>query len=255
MIYGQSRLIYRLNMYMHDLIIFIGAFISEMLGTLSGFGSSTFFVPLASFFENFQLVLALTAILHCFGNLSKFFLFRKNLNFDSVVKFALPSIVLTALGAYLTTHISTMFLEKALGVFLVLFGAYKLFLKNRLLSLSNTKAVALIGLSGFLTGFVGTGGAVRGVVLSALHLPKESFVVLSSSIDFGGDVVRAGIYLTNGYMDWTQWFYIPLLLLAGFLGSYVGKKILTRINQDQFEIIVSIFLIIAGITMLTGKQT
>lgn len=59
----------------HDFLLTFLAFISEAIGTLSGFGSSTFFVPLAILVESFTFVLALTAILHCFGNLSKILLF------------------------------------------------------------------------------------------------------------------------------------------------------------------------------------
>ena len=67
----------------HDGGLIILAFLSETIGTVSGFGSSTFFVPTAIFFESFKLVLALTALLHIFGNISKLILFKRN--FDRVL--------------------------------------------------------------------------------------------------------------------------------------------------------------------------
>ena len=51
-------------MQWHDIGLGFLAFISETVGTVSGFGSSTFFVPMAVFLESFHMVLALTAILH-----------------------------------------------------------------------------------------------------------------------------------------------------------------------------------------------
>ena len=49
------------------------ALICEIIGTVGGFGSSVFFVPVAQFFFSLKIVLGLTAILHVFSNLSKIF--------------------------------------------------------------------------------------------------------------------------------------------------------------------------------------
>ena len=46
------------------------ALIAEILGTLSGFGSSILFVPLASYFFDVKEVLGITAMFHVFSNLS-----------------------------------------------------------------------------------------------------------------------------------------------------------------------------------------
>ena len=53
------------------------ALLAEIVGTISGFGSSILFVPLASYFIDFKLVLGITAVFHVFSNLSKIFLFQK----------------------------------------------------------------------------------------------------------------------------------------------------------------------------------
>ncbi|MGB5377203.1 MAG: sulfite exporter TauE/SafE family protein, partial [Muriicola sp.] len=56
------------------------ALLAEILGTIGGFGSSVFFVPLGNFYFDFYSVLGLTAIFHLSSNLSKIFLFKKGLN-------------------------------------------------------------------------------------------------------------------------------------------------------------------------------
>ncbi len=233
----------------HDLALVFSAFVSEILGTLSGFGSSTFFVPIALQFESFQLVLALTALLHCFGNLFKMFLFRKDFLWAHFFQLAIPSVLMTGVGALMTVTFNTDLMTQILGAFLILFSIYSLFIKKRALLLPKWLAIFFSALSGFLTGFVGTGGALRGLALSAMQLPKNSFVALSSSIDIGGDFLRAFIYVKNGFMDWNQWYYLPLLALAAFAGASLGKKILNKINQNLFEKIVAIFILLSGISM------
>jgi uncharacterized membrane protein YfcA len=44
--------------------------IVEVLGTIGGFGSSLFFVPIASYFLDFHSVLGITALFHVLSNLT-----------------------------------------------------------------------------------------------------------------------------------------------------------------------------------------
>ena len=77
---------------------------------------------------------------------------------------------------------------------------------------------------------------------------------MSASIDLCGDLLRAGIYINNGYMDWDHWFYIPLLGLAAFFGAMLGKIILQKMHQKLFEKIVAILIFISGFAMVFGSN-
>jgi uncharacterized membrane protein YfcA len=61
-------------------LFYILAFFAEVLGTISGFGSSILFVPIASLFFDFHLILGITAVFHVFSNISKIALFRKGID-------------------------------------------------------------------------------------------------------------------------------------------------------------------------------
>ena len=92
------------------LFIFL-AFVSEILGTISGFGSSILFVPIASIFFDFKHVLGITAIFHVFSNLSKLALFRHGINKELVIKIGIPAIIFVIFVAYLTTFLPTEKIE------------------------------------------------------------------------------------------------------------------------------------------------
>ncbi|MDX1550365.1 MAG: hypothetical protein R3278_07445, partial [Lysobacter spongiicola] len=47
------------------------ALLAEVAGTVGGFGSSVFFVPIANFFFDFESVLGITALFHLASNASK----------------------------------------------------------------------------------------------------------------------------------------------------------------------------------------
>ena len=61
----------------HQALFLFLALIAEVLGTIGGFGSSLFFIPIASYFLDFQSALGITALFHLSSNLSKLGLFRK----------------------------------------------------------------------------------------------------------------------------------------------------------------------------------
>lgn len=237
-------------MKLHDFLLLAFSYFSELIGTISGFGSSTFFVPLAIAIESFGFVLALTAILHCFGNISKIVLFKKSLPKNLALQLGFPSVVLAGIGALLSSRFSSDLLLQILGGALVVISALTLLKKKAIRSPTHKFSILLCSVSGFLTGLVGTGGAIRGMALTMLHLEKNTFVALSAAIDLGGDLLRAGIYLYNGNMDWKQWFYIPLLGITAVLGALTGKKVLMRIDQRGFERLVAIFVFVSGLAMI-----
>jgi uncharacterized membrane protein YfcA len=234
----------------HDLLLGILAFFSEILGTVSGFGSSTFFVPVALRFETFHLVLALTSLLHCMSNLVKIFLFKTGPVDKRFWIAAAVAVPLTALGAYLSRLIDSRTASLLLGVFLVLFGFLRFFHIDQLKLKNVSVSFLFLALSGFLTGLIGTGGSLRGLALSTLQLSSFQFVFYSSLIDLGGDILRAGIYIEMGYMDWSQAFYLPILFAASWVGAHTGKKILNKIPLPTFEKILSVSFVLSGLILV-----
>ncbi len=235
---------------MQAVLFFLFAFICEILGTLAGFGSSVIFVPLANFFYSASLVLSLTSILHVFSNTSKIWLFWKHIDWKLFWMYGIPSLVLTIVGALLTNVYPSTYIEWGLAIFLIFFSALLLVFPHLKLNAVPSNAILSGGLAGFLAGFMGTGGAIRGMSLVAFNLEKSAFVGTSAAIDFGVDFSRMIIYFQNGFFDWKYLTYVPLLFVASFLGSYIGKKLLDRISADYFRRVVLLLIFFIGIAMI-----
>lgn len=237
-------------MHYHDILLITVAFLAEVLGTLSGFGSSTFFLPLATRFESFRLVMVLTAILHCFGNTSRVILFWESRDWSNFLKLMPAFVVMTVIGAWYSALIDRFLFEKILGAILILMSFVLLIRISVIAKFGSPFAILLTSLSGLFTGLIGTGGALRGVALSILNLQPNTFVFLSASIDFGGDLLRTIIYLKNNYMEWNQWFYIPLLGVSSYFGSLTGKRLLSQVNARIFKIIIAAIVFASGVLLL-----
>ncbi|HQQ94667.1 MAG TPA: sulfite exporter TauE/SafE family protein [Bacteroidia bacterium] len=227
-------------------IFYILAFIAEVLGTISGFGSSILFVPLASIFFDFHLILGITAVFHVFSNLSKIILFRKGVDKRIVLQLGIPAVIFVVLGAWVSKLVPIREMELVLSLLLAGTSVFILLYSSKPLEQSLRNLVGGGIASGFIAGLVGTGGAIRGLVMRAFELEKEIFVASSAFIDMGVDSSRALVYYLNGYMNRDLLYLLPALILISFVGTLAGKRILNRIPQNVFMYIV------VGLVLITS---
>jgi uncharacterized membrane protein YfcA len=226
------------------------AFFSEVAGTVAGFGSSVFFVPLAGFFFDFHQVLALTSILHVFSNAAKLVLFRSHVQWRLLLLLGIPSTIFVIVGAFLSARLEFKYTELILGLFLIAFSAFFLLRPRAKLSPRPLNAVTAGGAAGFLAGLIGTGGAIRGLALGAFDLEKNVFVATSAAIDSGVDFSRMIIYLRSGFLAVESFWFVPALFVIAFAGSYTGKLLLNKIQQKSFRKIVLVLVFLIGLTTL-----
>lgn len=233
-----------------NILFLLAALICEILGTLGGFGSSVFFVPVAQFFYSFQLVLGITSLLHVFSNISKIILFGKHIDYRLMYFYGVPGILLVLVGAYLTTQVKLEYAQLALGIFLVLFSIVLLYYDNLKLKATQGSAVISGGLAGFIAGFCGTGGAIRGISMAAFALPKNVFVGTSAAIDLGIDISRSIVYVQHDYFTPDLLWMIPYLIGISYLGTLIGKKWLARIPEATFRKVVLFLVLSVGSVIL-----
>jgi len=234
-----------------DLVVFfVLTLLAEIIGTIGGFGSSLFFVSIFQFIYDFQLVLALTGLLHVFSNTAKVFLFWKAIDWKLTLWIGSSSLLLAVGGAYLTRYVELEYARLVLGCFLLVFSVF--FFVNPDFSAKPVLKTSLLGggVAGFLAGFIGTGGAIRGLVLASFNLERNLFVGTSAAIDFGVDLSRTWIYIDAGYFGNAPLVYIPLLFVASLLGSYLGKLALARISQELFRKVLLGLIFLVGVSLI-----
>ena len=229
-----------------NFIFLLLAMVAEVIGTIGGFGSSVFFVPLGNFYFDFYSVLGLTAIFHLSSNLSKILLFKKGLDKKLLLNIGVPSVVFVIVGGLVSKWLKSDLLEIALGLFLV--GFSLLFLIKSEIKISPNRKNAVIGgtFSGFSAGLLGTGGAIRGLTMAAFNLEKSVFLATSAVIDFMIDFSRTFVYYNNGYIHKHDLKYIPFLFLIGLVGSFFGKKLLAYIPQSKFRKLSLLLILVIG---------
>lgn len=226
------------------------ALVAEILGTVGGFGSSLFFVPIAGYFLDFQSVLGITALFHVSSNLTKIAFFRKGVDKRLLLSIGIPAVLFVIIGAAAGKYLDGRILNILLAGFLILLSLFFLIARSFVLkpTLSNSITGGII--SGLMAGLLGTGGAIRGMVLAAYNLKIEVFIATSAIIDLAIDASRSVVYTLNGYVHTHDLYLVPILLVVSIVGTYIGKLILKRMSDKQFKSIVLILVLITGVVTL-----
>jgi len=240
---------------MIEALFFISAFIAEVVGTIAGFGSSTIFLPLALFFVDFKVALILVAFFHIFGNIGRITFFRHGLDKRLILIFGVPSVILTILGAVLVNYAPQNVLKLVLGIFLLVFSVFSIMKPGFKFKPSRKNAVVGGGLSGFLAGLIGTGGAMRGAFLTAFNMKKEKYIATAAAIALVVDITRIPIYFGSGFLEPQFYQYIPALFVIAIVGSYTGRRIVNKIPQNIFRKLVLIIIALISVKfILDGIQ-
>ena len=229
---------------------FLTALFAEVIGTIAGFGSSTILLPLALFFFNFTTALALVAFFHLFGNLSRVGFFRAGLDKNTIIKFGIPSVIFSLIGALLVKYISQDLLKGILGLFLLVYSIALLWKDNIKIKQSPFNTFLGGSVSGFLAGLIGTGGALRGAFLTSFNLPKEKYIATSAFIAIVVDATRIPSYLKEGFLASSYNWYLLFLFPIAIGGSFIGKRIVKKVPQKSFKKVVLIAILLVSIKFI-----
>ncbi len=251
-------------------IICIVALLGSALTFFSGFGLGTLLVPAFAIFFPIEIAIALTAIVHFLNNLFKLTLVGKNANKSVILRFGVPAISSSFLGAYALTLLIDMQPIIEYGAFgkifmvtpvkitiAVLLAVFALFdIIPKLARLSFPQKYLPIGgiLSGFFGGLSGNQGALRTAFLIRANLTKEVFVATGVVIAVLVDISRLAVYSRSILQigDKIDYVLIVLATLSAFLGAYLGNKLLKKITIKTLQIIVGIMLFIFAMLLGLG---
>lgn len=222
-------------------------FLAEIIAASVGFGASTILLPLALLYFDFRTALTLTAIFHLFGTLSRAYFFRAGLNRRVLLLFGLPSVIFGLIGAYFSNSLTQTNLKGLLGLFLISYGIFSLIKKDFRLPGSSTNLLFGGGLSGFLAGLIGTGGALRASFLSALKSKKKEYLATTAVVALAVDFSRISVYLSSGFLSPSyNWWLVPLLV-AAVIATYLGKRLALQLPNQLFEKLILLAITGAGL--------
>lgn len=253
---------------MEMIAIAIVAFLASMLTFFSGFGLGTLLLPVFALFFPIEVAVAGTGIVHLLNNLFKISLVFESINYGVIIRFGLPGIVGSAIGAYLLINLNTFDviyqnqliypairidpINLVVGVMLIVFSMGDLIKSSG--RHIHPKWIPIGGLlSGFFGGLSGHQGALRSAFLIRLGLTKEVFIASGIAIACMIDLIRIPMYLNRlDALEEIPFSTFGIALVSAFVGAFLGKKYLTKISLELLHRIVAIGIIVVALLLIVG---
>jgi uncharacterized protein len=264
---------------MEFVIIPVVSALVAALTLVSGFGLGTLLMPAFAIFFPLEIAIAATGVVHLTSNIFKLVLVGRWASRDVVVRFGVPAILAAFVGAALMTlmadapplhryrlgHIEAeiTWLRLVIAVLLASFAALELWPRFHELAFPR-RALPVGGvLSGFFGGVSGMQGALRAPFLLRAGLSREEYIGTANVISTIVDVARLLVYFVGftwlaqqreyeALGDWRTLWLVIAACIAGFLGSFVGARVVKKVTLRSIRNLVAGLLMVTAAALAAG---
>lgn len=255
---------------MSFVIICVVAFLASALTFFSGFGLGTLLLPAFALFFPVEQAVAMTGLVHLLNGLFKLGLVGRHAHLPTVIRFGLPAIAASFLGAMLLIRLGDLSpllayevsghtfritpVKLTIGMLLLVFAGFEF--SGRVQGVAFGPRYMPLGglLSGFFGGLSGMQGALRSAFLVHAGLTKEAFVGTGAVIAALIDVSRLGVYSTS-FVSQSSGFNYPLLgvaVMSAFAGAFIGSRNLNKVTMLQVQRFVGVLLLLVALSLIAG---
>jgi uncharacterized protein len=231
--------------------IFLAATIAGSIAAVTGFGIGSVLTPTLGLIVDTKTAVAAVSIPHLVGTAVRFRKLRPDVDRRTLWRFGVPSAAGGLTGALLHEWMTSPWLTTLFGALLIFVAASEVTGLAQRMRVTGALAWIAGALSGLLGGLVGNQGGIRSAALLGFDLPKRTFVATATAVGLIVDGARMPVYLlTEG--DAMRGLFGPIAVaIAGVIvGTLVGGRVLSRVPEHRFRLVVAVVLAALGATML-----
>lgn len=235
---------------LHSIVVLIGSFVAATLAAVAGFGGAAVLLPVLAWSFGVREAIPILTVAQLIGNGSRVWFNRRELNLRVVAWFALGGVPTALLGGLLFARAPLSALTRVLGIFLILIVVLR-HLRPNASWRPPLPAFAAIGAgASFLSALLGSVGPLMAPFFLAYGLLKGAYI--------GTEALSTVVMHVTKLIAYRQAAILPLhAVLMGLmlgpimvLGSFVGKRIVDRIPEKVFVLIIELTLVAAGLSFL-----
>lgn len=234
-------------------ILFFASVLAGAIASLAGFGIGSILTPLLALSVGTKEAVVAVSIPHLIATAIRFWSLRRNIDLDVLKNFGIASAAGGLLGALLGSRFSSPILAYILGALLVFAGVTGLTGISQKMRFGQKIAWLGGSVSGLLGGLVGNQGGIRSAALLGFNLDPKAFVATATAIALVVDGARMPVYFfTSPETVRRLGVWIAVMVVGGAIGTLAGGRLLARIPERYFRILVSLLILALGVVMLSG---
>lgn len=223
------------------LILFFGALTAAALSGSAGFGGALLLLPLLTRVVGPELAVPLLTLAQIVGNASRVWLGFHQIRWRPVGLFLSTALPGAVLGALCFVSIPRSVLVRSTGAAILVYVLLRL--SGRLRLAPGPGAFLVVGgVSGFLSGLVGSSGPLGSAVFLSLDLPPLAYVASDAMTSLLVHLAKTATYQSRLHFSGRVWLLAGVLGAAMILGTWLSRWLVERMPPERFRRYVTVLL-------------
>lgn len=224
--------------------------LSSVIKGITGFGFALLAIPILSIMFPINLLIPSMVLFNLITSVMMLFQFKEKIRVYYIVPMIVASLAGIPIGIYMLTYLSTDFL-KILTSFAIILFSVKMLTGVKLAKRNIHKPIFFAGfLSGILTSSISIGGPPLAIAMDRKGYSKDKFRGIFIWFMVFTSIFTTFAFYHKGLINNDTLKFTALSLPLLFIGSNLGVKIATKINQHQFRKFVIYLNVSMGLLML-----
>ncbi|GIF17848.1 putative membrane protein YfcA [Actinoplanes tereljensis] len=222
-----------------------------MLSAVAGFGGGVLLLPVFTALFGLRFAVPMLTLTQLSSNGSRVWLNRDAIRWHLVGWFAAGAVPLAVAGGLLLAHAPLSPLKRVLGVFLIGVVGWR-HLRRRHSAPSARTFLGVGAASGFGSALFGSVGPLTAPFFLAYGLARAAYIGTEAAAAITMHLTKIAVYGAGDLLTTRVLLYGAALTPATLAGAWVGRKIINRVSDQTFVVLVEAGLVIAGLLFLAG---
>lgn len=232
------------------LIALVVAFLSAVLGAMSGFGGGVLVMPFLVPVVGIKGVVPVMAIAMMIANFSRFWVYRSEVAVGVMIRLAVAVFPGVLLGTYIYKVLPERSVALLIGSFLIASIAVRRALRGRTIKLGPAGRASWSFMFGVLTGSTPGAGVVLVVLLLGMGMSGPALIATDAVIGMMTSIIKAVMFSSFDLLDQSG-FIVGLLVGAATIpGAFVARWMITNLSANVHVWIIETMVVIAGVSFL-----
>jgi len=221
--------------------------ISSLMSAAFGIGGGTIMLAVLAQVLPVKAIIPVHGVIQIGSNLGRAAALASQVRWQYLLWFFLGCLIGAVVGGKVVISLADNIPRIILGCF-ILYSVWGPKFTSRS---KDSRTIAIGGfVSTLLTMFVGATGPFILALLKALELPRVALVATNAACMVLQHSLKVIVFGLLGFAYGPYLSLILLMIISGFIGTLIGKRVLLKINEDKFRLVINVLLSVLAIRLL-----
>lgn len=226
------------------------ALVASLIAGVAGFGAGIILLPVLAWTVGVRAAAPVLTVTMLIGNLSRLWWSRHELDGRAAGRYLLGAVPTTLLGVIIYAGTSSEWLGRFIGVFLIAAIPLRRVLLWGHVRVRLVHMPFLGAVFGLLSSIVVTTGPITAPFFLAYGLRRGSFIATEAVCAIGMNITRSIAFARYALLGWDTVALGCILGSTMFAGAWAGRRILDRMSDRIFLLILEALTLFAGLHLM-----